>query len=145
MLTSEFNFQAFINADNESFEQELRDALQKEEEKSTHKENLPPESPQVDLTDPFETTEPKMGYTSQDVEMHDRGRPVDRLTSVGTVSEPAAHRGASVPEMQEKRGPGLIASSRHRGPTSSSGPMELIREEEGSDEETEAGNIGFGK
>ena len=86
-----------------------------------------------------------MGYTSQDVEMQERGRPVDHMTSVGTVSEHSVPRDAPVPEMQEKRGPGLIASSRHRGPTSSSGPMELIREEEGSDVETESANIAVGQ
>lgn len=98
----------------------------------------PPSDVQATLADPFESTEPKMGYTSQDVEMQERGRSLDRLST--TVTESAvADRDSPMPEMQEKCGPGLIASasSRHRGHGSSSGPMELIQEEADGSSDTE--------
>ncbi|KAL1957731.1 hypothetical protein VTO42DRAFT_5574 [Malbranchea cinnamomea] len=109
--------QVFVDTDNKAFEEEIQSAFQ--QEKATQKENIPPTSSESPVQlDPFTSIEPKLGYSLENPDIQER-----------------SHRASPMPEMQEKRGPGLIASTRHLAPTSPSGPMDLIEEEDASDAE----------
>lgn len=119
-----------MNTDNQTFEQELQNATRQQPDQEMQTEDNAPALADIE-----------MQPASEDTEMQDRGRPADRLPRSGEAEDEAAKdrfdsrdsalaessgdRSGQRMEMQERSGPGLLASPRNRPgiPASSSSGM----------------------
>jgi hypothetical protein len=139
-----------VDDDNRTFEHEILDVSRQQlDEDMDRGSTLANSSDSITQAPPEYSAEyPSLpaGEASGDIEMEDRGRPADRTTTgradhsehQQTVPGIVVDEPRPMVEMQERSGPGLLASSRHRlvrNPPSTSEPMQLIQEEAGSDTE----------
>jgi hypothetical protein len=139
-----------VDDDNRTFEHEILEvSRQQQPDEDMDRGSTLANSDSVTQAPPgYEAEYPSLpaGEASGDIEMEDRGRPADRTTAGRADQSEHQHTAPGIVvdeprpmvEMQERSGPGLLASSRHRlvrNPPSTSEPMQLIQEEAGSDTE----------